>query len=284
VVSSALAEPGRLEVAFAKPVSAPSWQFLNSAPEKVLHKINATGDTLSLIYIPRNDSVQVVISDAGVVIDTVVARLGRGSNEALAAGKYMMWSTDPSPGSTLLPGTDPDIHWPVPVTKFQAEAVTVFRDTVAVPATITHNDKDGTFTRISASWTEGNYRITLNPGAVTDVFGRQNDTIRVTFTVPQERTRGSLSFILPESSSPRILQLVTEKDEVKRQTTVPASGKGEFAGIDPGVYRLRLISDSNGNGRWDTGNLRERKQPEEVSVYAEQVTVRANWELEVVWK
>ena len=53
-----------------------------------------------------------------------------------------------------------------------------------------------------------------------------------------------------------------------------------------GDVRLRIVEDSNGNGRWDTGNLVERRQPERSAVYAssdEQETfqIKANWESEV---
>ena len=47
---------------------------------------------------------------------------------------------------------------------------------------------------------------------------------------------------------------------------------------------IDFIEDLNGNGRWDTGSLVERRQPERVGMYvddnnSEEITTKENWEL-----
>jgi hypothetical protein len=49
----------------------------------------------------------------------------------------------------------------------------------------------------------------------------------------------------------------------------------------PGEYEVRILFDKNGNGRWDTGNFPERRQPELVKPRKEKLTIRANWDNEV---
>ena len=49
--------------------------------------------------------------------------------------------------------------------------------------------------------------------------------------------------------------------------------------LPPGEYQIRIIKDSNGNGRWDTGNYLKKIQPEEVQYLIAPINVRANWEL-----
>ena len=54
--------------------------------------------------------------------------------------------------------------------------------------------------------------------------------------------------------------------------------------IDVGTVKIRFIEDLNGNGRWDTGSLVERRQPERVGMYvddnnSEEITTKENWEL-----
>ena len=54
--------------------------------------------------------------------------------------------------------------------------------------------------------------------------------------------------------------------------------------IQSGKYKLRLINDKNQNGKWDSGNLEKRIQAEEILFYPENIQIRSNWDLEVIWK
>ena len=58
---------------------------------------------------------------------------------------------------------------------------------------------------------------------------------------------------------------------------------GAFAvrGLPPGEYRIRVVGDRNGNGRWDGGRLAPYAPPEPLRTLSEAVTVRARWDTEV---
>ena len=60
-------------------------------------------------------------------------------------------------------------------------------------------------------------------------------------------------------------------------------GHADFFYLKPGDYYLRLFSDSNGNGRWDTGDYAQRRQPERVTYYPEKLVIRENWDTEITW-
>ena len=54
--------------------------------------------------------------------------------------------------------------------------------------------------------------------------------------------------------------------------------------LPPSAYQLRVIVDSNRNGRWDPGNIKINQQPEKIIYYkaadgSQSFPVRANWEL-----
>jgi hypothetical protein len=253
VLGTALDEPGRLTVNFARPLGDYKLRFIGQTPDSVFTSAGVRGDTLTIVFVPRADSAEVEITENGIVLDTVRARLSRGSNAAIATQKYMLWTGVPSAGSPLIPGVMPAIRWMVPLTSSDTSRMRVYRDTMQVTYRI-RTDAAGLLTSFESDYTEGSYSILLLPGAVSDVFGRSNDTIRYVFNVPAERSRGSLTVIVKSSSQARILQLISEKDEVRRQVMMPAAGTVEIAGIDPGVYRIRMITDSNGNGYWDPGN------------------------------
>jgi hypothetical protein len=43
---------------------------------------------------------------------------------------------------------------------------------------------------------------------------------------------------------------------------------------------VRIIYDTNANGKWDGGNLLKRVQPEKISMLSKQIKVISDWELE----
>jgi len=47
---------------------------------------------------------------------------------------------------------------------------------------------------------------------------------------------------------------------------------------------LKAIYDVNGNGKWDTGNYLEHRQPERVFFYDRPVELRSNWDVEAAWE
>jgi hypothetical protein len=77
---------------------------------------------------------------------------------------------------------------------------------------------------------------------------------------------------------PIVVQLLNNKDEISRSLFVEQNTNVEFPSLPPGKYRIRLIFDSNKNGRWDTGNYMAKRQPERIIYYPGTVEIRANWE------
>jgi hypothetical protein len=79
---------------------------------------------------------------------------------------------------------------------------------------------------------------------------------------------------------PFILQLTNEKGLVQREIYASGPRAFEFSTVPPAKYLVRIIYDTNGNGKWDTGNYLDKLQPERVVYYPQTIEVRANWELE----
>jgi hypothetical protein len=69
---------------------------------------------------------------------------------------------------------------------------------------------------------------------------------------------------------------------VQQQQNKP---KVTFSDITPGDYQIRLIIDSNSNGRWDPGNYFKDEEPEKIIYYRSPdgttsiKGVKANWEI-----
>ena len=130
-----------------------------------------------------------------------------------------------------------------------------------------------------------NYTISLLPGAISDFFGNQNDTLQYTATTKELGQLGTIRVKLENVSEyPVVIELTDNNNNVKQSKFVTGPLPGyTFANIDPGSYFLRVIHDSNGNRRWDTGNFLKGLQPEKISYYPEAIELRANWEIEQVF-
>ncbi len=128
------------------------------------------------------------------------------------------------------------------------------------------------------------YKLTLLPGAVTDYFGRVNDTISFAFSTKNTSDYGNLRLTLENVRRfPVIVQLTDDKGKIMASRIVNDAEPINFDLIDPLLYTLRVIYDENGNGQWDTGNFLEKRQAEEVIYFPKQLDVRANWDVDQVF-
>ena len=119
------------------------------------------------------------------------------------------------------------------------------------------------------------------PGAITDFFGIQNDSLAYNLSTSSFADYGNLTMILSGNVTfPVIVQLTNEKGEVQREIFATEPQAFEFNNLNPGNYVARVIFDENGNGKLDTGNYLEKRQPEEISYYPGTIEIRANWEKE----
>jgi hypothetical protein len=57
-------------------------------------------------------------------------------------------------------------------------------------------------------------------------------------------------------------------------------GKAVFPLLEVGTYRVRVIYDLNGDGKWTTGDFTLHRQPEPVSYYPGEIELQPGWELE----
>ncbi|MEO1011368.1 MAG: hypothetical protein AAFX53_08690, partial [Bacteroidota bacterium] len=126
------------------------------------------------------------------------------------------------------------------------------------------------------------YALSLLPGAITDFFGQTNDTVNFRLATKSLADYGNLRLnIATDSLSyPLLIQLTDAKGATQHEIYAEKPQVFEFNALDPATYLLRVIFDSNGNQKWDTGNYLKRIQPEKVSYYPNEIELRANWELE----
>lgn len=168
-----------------------------------------------------------------------------------------------------------------PLASVNSEKVQVMTaDSIFVDAQIHLNS---TYNRAAVSFNKTEkqrYRITLFPGALTDFFGKENDTLEVSVTTRGGSDYGTLNLTLENVEQfPVIIQLIDKNYKVIDEDYLESLRNVYFDDISPNEYYLRLIYDENANGKWDTGSFLERKAPERIIYYPSKLDIRANWSL-----
>jgi hypothetical protein len=130
------------------------------------------------------------------------------------------------------------------------------------------------------------YHLTVPPATFTDFFGLTNDTIKFNFKTKEEKFYGTVKLNLKftPTTGNYIVQLLDDKENVVRENKMSTAGVIFYDFLYPQTYKLKVILDKNGNGKWDAGNYLKKQQPEKVIYNAEAVNIRSNWDLDLEWK
>jgi uncharacterized protein (DUF2141 family) len=180
-----------------------------------------------------------------------------------------------TPGSELNPEENLTLEFDYPLTAMDSTQVSLIRiaeeeKMYAVNYTLSQDTLNIRKWAIAAQWQiDQKYRLEIPAGAIQNVAGEQNDTIRSEFTVMNPEKYGMLSLNItgktPESKY--ILQLLDDGDRILQEKTLASTGSHEFLYINPGEVKVRIVEDMNGNGKWDSGDMINRLQPERVEIF-----------------
>ncbi len=135
-----------------------------------------------------------------------------------------------------------------------------------------------------SEWDPGeNYKLEVLPGAFTDIFGNQNDTLQIGFEIRSEDYYGTIILNVEDVTEQVIIQLTDDNYNVLREEILAEESELVFDYLAPQNYRIKAIFDRNRNNVWDTGNYLEGIQPEIGIFYPEPINVRSNWFTEETW-
>ncbi|MBX2876814.1 MAG: Ig-like domain-containing protein [Saprospiraceae bacterium] len=139
--------------------------------------------------------------------------------------------------------------------------------------------------RLKYPWREGMvYALEILPGAITDMYGLNNqDSIVKDYQANLYKNYGNLNLTLEgfDSTAQYIMELLGRSDVLVSRWI--ASGSTSYqrsiSNLSAAKYTIRIITDVNRNGRWDTGEYDTQRQPE--PIYTRPLEdVRANWDVE----
>lgn len=257
-------DPNRLDIQLLPPVPADFETRLTRDRET---------DTLHLWYKPEleRDSL-VFLLDSQEHLDTLMVRNRPAQRDSL------MFSFAPS--GTLELNQELKILPTIPLQQIDSSLINLLdRDTLPVPYELAY---DAFRNEVILEFTKDEqqrYSFEALPGAFRDFFGTTNDTLTTQYSTRALSDYGTIIMKIENIQAfPVIVQLTDDKYQVLDQKYSEGSSSFTFQYIRPGKYHVRLIYDTNGNGKWDSGNFLERRQPEEIIYFPELIEVRANWE------
>ncbi|MBK9984797.1 MAG: Ig-like domain-containing protein [Saprospiraceae bacterium] len=189
----------------------------------------------------------------------------------------------------LRPGSQVSIISELPLLSVDTSRIKLSQDSFGIiPYKIEKDIHDIRRFDLSAGWIEKmRYHLTLLPGAITDYWGRSNDTVKQILFVTGPDQYGDLTMTIDGlDSSKQYVLLIKAGEQISDTFVIEHQSATQLVkkGLSPGKYTLELIEDLNQNGVWDTGDYHKKRQPERKMIFMPD-NLRAGWELEakVTW-
>lgn len=175
-----------------------------------------------------------------------------------------------------------------PLAALDTARISVALDSVALPFSASIDTSDRRMLRVRTDLDpDQQARLTVLPKALRDIYNGSHDTLRFTIGGFDVKSTGTLRVTVegaPAGQGPMLLELLDAQGLVVRRSTLVGSELVTWEKLTPGNHSLRLIGDTDGNGRWDPGSWAAQREPERVWVNTEPVNVRAAWDLGITWK
>ena len=124
------------------------------------------------------------------------------------------------------------------------------------------------------------FTISFNDEAVRTRVG-QNKLTEVLVTLNSKKKYGRLIVDVSDYEEPLVLHLFKGKKVMEIRPVEETTEAIVFEELIPGEYHFEVVRDSNGDGKWNTGDYSSRRQAERIDIFSTQTKVRANWDVEL---
>lgn len=293
-----LEEPGKVNIAFNKPQIGTQVK----ADGVIRSRWNSQGDTLSLYYANRFDTLTTLVSYAGKPTDTLYIKIPAQNAKASERGAVKKANAytvatnveSASVGYFTVPAIY--LNYPVFSSGLRKDGIVLLekRDTgkVAVKSYTLVPDAEPalSFTLQTQLQPETNYTLTVNDSTFTNPYRRVNDSTGFKFrtTIADDYAALIMKLMFPRKEN-YIVNLKNDKGQVvdsriiELSLTSTAEKLLTYRNLAPGNYYIEAIEDANKNGLFDTGNYFLRTQPEVIFINASTIKLLAGWEIENEW-
>ncbi len=179
---------------------------------------------------------------------------------------------------------------PEPVGFFDSTQILLYltEDTLKTP--LKYNfEKDTSAWRqysISFNWEpETSYTLEIDSAACENIYGITSKRLSKNLKTREEDYYGTVLLKITSVPCPMLVQLLKNNDDenVLAEQAIENDQTVIFDYLSPEKYKVKIIYDENGNGKWDTGSFQDKYHPEKVAYINEIVKVRSNWENAISW-
>lgn len=248
---------------------------------KQVYKNKDTVDFFFLLTDSISTSAEVIAN--GEIIDTIKVVAGpRSNSDSILTFKQSFPSGSHKISKPIT------VSFTTPIQDFDKEKITVLRDSIPTDFMISYSNENKKSLSLNTELIEAsNYDLKILPGAFVDIHSRTNDTINSVFKTTEFKDYGNLSVTINTTANQNgdrmIVQLTNMSKQAVATSFINNNETINFKHLDGGNYKLKVVFDSNGNGKWDTGDFIKQKLPEKVALYEGEITIRSNWDKKIDW-
>ena len=191
------------------------------------------------------------------------------------------------------PEEDMLMEFATPPTRFDSTAFTLIsvgekRDTLLEKLTFIPDSVSPRKWRLHSNWQpKRKYKLHIPTDALADITGEGNDSMDMNITVSDIDKYATLVLNVNsrEAEFEYIIQITDATGKTVRELQHVGAGKHTLHYVPVSDLKIRIIEDQNRNGRWDSGNMVERRQSERAEFYKneqdeELFTTKTGWEFE----
>lgn len=274
---------GTILFSFNKGIDNPSVKIIQPATldgQKIVD-FNKTRDT-AMVYMRSLDfdSLRVSFLQNNKPIDTVTIRKGRKETYDHTINLQYNANLD----GRLKPGTNLIATSNLPIESIDKSLITLNEDSTNISNfTITKDTTTLKHLTFTYNWkANSRYQLIFNEGSLTDIYGDKNKKTLKQFQLDRADNYGELTLkvTIPDTSKGYVVELINSDKNVVHRDAILKGTTLVYKNYPIGKYTVRVIYDDNKNGKWDSGNVKKRTQPENVWIYSKTITLRSNWEAE----
>ncbi|WFB63593.1 Ig-like domain-containing domain [Sphingobacterium sp. WM] len=271
---------GSLLLTFNRPLEDPDLKIIspNNLDANKLVKYKPTLDTANIYFENLEfDSLKVAVLEKNVPIDTISMRKARNLKVDNSIQPKLNISNKVDRIKHIELSSD------YPIASVDKNKVLIMEDSVSRRNFQLQQDSiNREMYHIRFNWRPNrNYELVLQEGAILGPFDEKNKEFKSQFTLNETENYGdiNLTFTGLNEGTNYIVELIDEsKEKLFDRKTLPSNRILSYKQFPGGKYSIRLIEDSNNNGKWDSGDVYTKRQPERIWYLDRTFTIRANWE------
>jgi len=276
-------QDGKLFFVFNKHLNNPSVKIIYppALNDQKIVEFSPTKDTAN-IYLKNMDfdSIRVAFFDDNKPLDS--ASLLKGRKESFS--KNYAFRLNISNTNKLKPTSDLMVIASYPIANYDPSQITLYEDSVAVNNL--NIIKDTTNIKryiIKYKWKQDSrYIFVADEGAFTFINGDKNKKYQKPFLIDKIENYSTLTLkvTVPDTSKQYLVEVYQDANHIIQTDKITKNTSIVYKNFLTGKYSFKVVYDDNHNGRWDSGDVKLKRYPENIWVDPIQITLRPNWDAE----